>query len=106
MRPNDKRKKAKRNIKIIGGVIVAIALLWLIRLTVWGDFIGLFNVNNPAYVDNDADKVTTAQQHVLLMQDEILHGHLNALQKLDKVLSLVFPIYSNFLQFVQINPYK
>jgi len=84
MRPNDKRKKAKRNIKIIGGVMVAIALLWLIRLTVWGDFIGLFNVNNPAYVDNDADKVTTAQQHVLLMQDEILHGHLNALQKLDK----------------------
>lgn len=102
MRTIDNRKKTKRVIKLIGGIIVSAAILWLVKLTLWSDISGLFQVSSPAYADAN-EKIIASQQQELLMQDEVLHGHLSALQKLDKEYSLLLTDTANKSGLIDMN---
>lgn len=82
MQTSDKRNK-NWTVKIIGIFILSIGLAWLVKLVFSENRPPALSVTNAAPADTP-DNIIPGQQRELLMQDEILHAYLNALQKLDQ----------------------
>ena len=103
MRPIDNRRKTKRVLKVIGSLIVLVAVLWFVKLTLWSDINGFFTAGNPAYTATANENMIASQQQELLMQDEVLHGHLSSLQKLDKEFTSLLTNTANKERLVEMN---
>ncbi|MEO6730832.1 MAG: hypothetical protein ABIN01_06420 [Ferruginibacter sp.] len=102
MQTSDKRKK-NWTIKIIGIFILSIGLLWLVRLVFWENNPPVLSVTNSAPADTPENNIIPSQQRELLMQDEILHAHLNALQKLDQTYTVMLTDTTNKNGLMEIN---